>query len=310
MKIFLIVLLLITWEIGNGQNLVPNPSFEDTVNCPTAFGQILRATDWFSSRNTPDYFNACSSTMSVPNNPVGHQAAADGNAYCGIQFYDQWFSNWESVGALLNLPLSFGVKYFISFKVSLADNFNCGVNRMGVRFSTFQYSTSNPTPIDNFSHLNSTAIITDTASWATITGSFVADSAYQYVLIGNFYDQANTDTTIITNESNCFGYYYLDEICVSTDSLLCNPINLSTNEIKNNEEIILYPNPFKDKLTIQTYNNEHLEVILYDISYKKILQQTFTNSITINTELLEKGMYLYEVRDKTGLRNNGKVIKQ
>jgi gliding motility-associated-like protein len=47
-----------------------------------------------------------------------------------------------------------------------------------------------------------------------VTGAFVADSAYEYVCIGNFFDDMNTDTISLTPTSQ-FAYYYIDGINVS-----------------------------------------------------------------------------------------------
>ena len=55
--------------------------------------------------------------------------------------------------------------------------------------------------------------------------------------------------------------------------------------------------------------NDLSEIILYDITSIKILHQKFTNSVSLNTEQLAKGLYLYEVRSKDGLRRKGKVVK-
>ena len=70
----------------------------------------------------------------------------------------------------------------------------------------------------------------------------------------------------------------------------------------------IFPNPIANKLNVQTNNYEQAEIILYDLSSRKLLQQTFTNTTTINTEQLAKGMYLYEVRNRNGIIKNGKVI--
>ena len=78
----------------------------------------------------------------------------------------------------------------------------------------------------------------------------------------------------------------------------------------NNNKLNIYPNPIADKINIQIYNNEPSEIIIYDLSSRKLLEQTFTNTTTINTEQLAKGMYLYEVRSENGIIKKGKVIKQ
>jgi ELWxxDGT repeat protein len=72
---------------------------------------------------------------------------------------------------------------------------------------------------------------------------------------------------------------------------------------------IVYPNPISDKLNITISNNEPSEALLYDIASRKLFQQTFINSISIPTESLAKGIYLYEVRNKNGVIKKGKVVK-
>jgi hypothetical protein len=61
MKTFTIVCLVMVFIGGRswGQNLVGNGSFEDTVQCPDYLNQVDRATDWFASSGTSDYFNSC-----------------------------------------------------------------------------------------------------------------------------------------------------------------------------------------------------------------------------------------------------------
>lgn len=90
----------------------------------------------------------------------------------------------------------------------------------------------------------------------------------------------------------------------------CNDSTLSINSFLSAEtDFNLYPNPFKSMLNINVNNNELSEIILYDITARKILQQEFTNSISLNTEQLVKGIYIYEVRNKNGLCKKGKVVK-
>ncbi len=71
-----------------------------------------------------------------------------------------------------------------------------------------------------------------------------------------------------------------------------------------------FPNPFVDKLNITIMENESSEIILYDISSRKILQQKFTNTISLNTSQLANGLYIYEIRNNNGEVRKGKVIKQ
>lgn len=70
------------------------------------------------------------------------------------------------------------------------------------------------------------------------------------------------------------------------------------------------PNPFNDKITFTLNNNWPSEIILYDINSRKLLKQEFTSAVSINTEQLAKGIYLYEVRNKNGVIKKGKVVKE
>ena len=240
---------------GIAQNLVPNPSFEDTIGCPDGLGSIDKVTGWINMGQSPDYFNSCINTdtvnppnVGVPHNQLGYQTAFHGNAYAGLA---AWYSPSirEFIGVHLTQNLVPGTKYFASAYISKADSveippYTCSCNNFCFRFSTVPYDVNlgSSAPVDNFSHIHSDSIITDTAGWTRIAGSFVADSAYEYLIIGNFYDDANTDTSAC-NYFQAAAYYYVDDICVSADSLSClnktrvNELNAYSNEM------YIYPNP-------------------------------------------------------------------
>jgi hypothetical protein len=80
-------------------------------------------------------------------------------------------------------------------------------------------------------------------------------------------------------------------------------------EINTNENMILYPHPFRDRLTIRVNNNNLSEIILYDIASRKLVQKKFISSTTLNTSQLAKGIYIYEVRSNSA-SNQATVIKQ
>jgi hypothetical protein len=107
---------------------------------------------------------------------------------------------------------------------------------------------------------------------------------------------------------NCFmqnGQWLYSDSLVTNCNLVLGVQNISASK----SSIELFPNPFSDKLNITLKRNERVEVIIYDITSRKIFNQTFTNSISINTEELSKGIYIYEVRNKNGVIKKGKVVK-
>lgn len=128
-------------------NLVPNWSFEDTVNCPTGGSQLYNALGWLNpSLGTPDYMNACNTgIVNVPNSISGFQYAKTGNAYAGIFAYALG-SGREYIEIKLIDSLKKGKKYCVSFYLSTASPDGVGINKMGAYFSnTFVSSGSTAT---------------------------------------------------------------------------------------------------------------------------------------------------------------------
>ncbi len=84
---------------------------------------------------------------------------------------------------------------------------------------------------------------------------------------------------------------------------------LSTGEIAGNNTARIFPNPFSNQLSFSLASNEFTTISLYNILGQQVLQQTFTNYITINTEQLTNGIYIYKLRNNKGLVTSGKIIR-
>lgn len=250
MKIFLLLSILLISLTSNAQNLVPNFSFEEYSTCPDAQDQIERATGWSKyseAITTPDYYNACapSTSFGVPKSIAGFQPDHRScNAYAGLVIWDG-NGYREHIGIQLSQPLIIGQRYFISFYTVFSEGFIDGnyfsmpSNNIGLRLSTVAYNSSSPAPIDNFAHLNYSTILNDSINWTRVSGSLIADASYNYLVLGNFFNNSNTDTMHYNCGSciNSASYYYIDDICLSIDSALCNggidvmPCVVSVNEI-------------------------------------------------------------------------------
>ena len=306
MKKFWKYLFLLLSTSSMSQNLVPNPSFEDTVICPIGLGRIQDAVGWYHAGDSPDYFNPCANASGasngVPINFTGNQFAYDGNSYAGLvtstihlpQTYREY------IGVQLTQSLTIGTQYHASAYISRGDSIfggdtiKCSTSKFGFRFSTV--SLNNAAPTDNFSHVHSDSIITDAIGWTKISGSFIADSAYQYLVIGNFYDDAHTDT------AQCPGiaYYLVDMVCVSTNPLTC---DVSTGIDEDNEfSLPPYPNPVNDQLyMLLTTGIKYYSIA--NMSGKIIMQGELKNqSATVNTSAISNGVYLLRL-------NNSKSYK-
>jgi len=272
MKKLLIVYLFfaVFTQLLAQENLVLNPSFETYTACPGNTGaDVYKAIGWDNAKNTPDYFNICgtNSAFQTPKNLLGQQTPKNGVAYAGIITYDAGSPNYREhiVGTLKN-QLQVGQKYFVNFYVSSGDSIGIVgyfTNNIGIRFSKTKYNLQFPdysnTLIDNFSHIKTNNIISNVSGWSKITGSFIADSNYKYLYIGNFYSTPNT--TITPFQTSNLAYYYIDEVCVSTDSTFSENYITQIRETNlQSANLIISPNPA----------NSSFEIISENFRYGKI----------------------------------------
>src|SRR5262245_48626203 len=112
-KTSLLIFILIA-KISLAQNLVPNPSFEDTLGCPQGYPDLdTKCQSWHSFRVSPDYINNCSSVCGYYNQ-YGYQAPHSGDAYAGILEYQVTIPNArEHIGVMLSSSLTIGVRYYL-----------------------------------------------------------------------------------------------------------------------------------------------------------------------------------------------------
>ena len=294
---------------GLAQNLVPNPSFEDTVQCPYQSGDIDKATGWTSFCGSPDFFYTCNQfDWGVPNNIFGYQQPASGKGYAGFATYSSdMINSREFVASNLFSSLIIGNKYFISFKVVLSLNSlsqtNYASNKIGAMFTV----GTNFCNITNTPPVYTDSIITDSLNWTRITGSFIADSNYTHILIGNFFDDVNTDTVKFFSDFSDNAYYYLDDVCVGTDSAFVYNYSYVTGINENNvqTQISCYPNPIRDNLTIQNSSNKKIDITIYNVigdllySVQNVSDKTFS----IDLSNAKQGMLLINIKSESQITN-------
>ena len=223
MKTTLLTLLLLqVFSSLSAQNLINNYSFETYSSCPNGSSQITFATDWNFSRNLGEYLNSCSSSIyaDVPTNYFGFQEASSGQGYVGGLMYGSFASAYiadlrEFFYVPLNTPLTVGTTYYVSFKVNLADNSEYAVNNIGAQFVS---AYNNNFPINNTAHVYTTSVVSDKTNWTTISGSFVPTMAYNAVMFGNFFTDANTTATFVGSSTDIGynAYYFFDDVYVGT----------------------------------------------------------------------------------------------
>lgn len=286
---------------------MPNPSFEDLTDCPFELSQMNRVVDWLTFRNSPDCFNDCdlSQQVGVPYNIAGHQNAAEGSGYIGIHAYTLTGDFREYVGVQLEQPLSVGTEYYVSMKASATfwstNSARLCNNKLGVVFLSRSFDSSDPLPILNYAHVFADSVITSDSAWTVINGTFVADSAYGYLALGNFFSDSETLGVVANqNGDTDMSYYYLDDICVSDDPSFC-PGFVDVNESLKQTSGRIFPNPAIDEITIslnQTLENPTIEVL--NVQGATVFQTVSvgTNSFVIPVKSLDAGLYTVRINDK------------
>ena len=220
MKYFTFILFFLIIKV-HSQNLVPNPSFEDTLHCPTNGGQLSNSFGWInpssSSNSTPDYYNSCTtfSGIGVPTNGAGFQNAKTGNAYSGFYAFNKGFPNaYEYIETMLSDTLKKDTTYCVSFYLSLAEISGYCTNNIGVYFSNTLVTTTNVILLVTPQLVNTTTVLSDKIQWMKVEWQYTASGGEKYITIGNFNSTGTSDTLYVGGSFPDGSYYYLDDVYV------------------------------------------------------------------------------------------------
>jgi hypothetical protein len=261
------LIFLFFFTFAQCQNLVPNGGFElgdcDTIGYP---GNLDEVDNWFSSIpdldvTTPEWFHQCipEEFFQPPEVAFGTQDAV-GEGYAGLIAYSfNSPADWdyrEIIGVQLTAPLIEGNSYIVSLKYSHVTNypeFAIMVNNFGFNFSTHQFYDIPSFPI-NQSHYSVDTIVplSSQDEWFEISHIFEADSNYQYLHIGNFFDNELTDTLWNGINYGVYQYYVVDEVSVTS---------VLSDNFQNKKTVNVYPNPLRDSFTIEPTQNEIIEKV-------------------------------------------------
>ncbi len=225
-------------------NLVPNWSFEEYYYQKNyEWNDYLDSTvkEWndytFLDRSmvfsAGGYCNSDANNTNIwvgtPLNLLGYQYPVHGKAYLLLSmrtYKDSINPSYRNIrGAKLKSPMKIGSRYQCSFNLSPAEKSNMALNKFGMLFFTNETNLGigkneayKNQKWPNRAHILSDSILFDTTRWYKIEQEFVADSAYAFVLIGNFfnldsltYKQITYDSTLPAHYSTT-SFYYLDAV--------------------------------------------------------------------------------------------------
>ncbi len=257
-----IIMNLLFAYIGNSQNLVPNPSFEELRNLPVkklpvnnfeferksgnkAFKNHLNY--WFSaSRTTPDlriltddYYGNC-----IKKYRICDQARTGKNVVAIITYMEN--ENTDSYREYLEIKLkkelTIGVKTYVELWIKSEQKSKLVSNNIGFYFSNNKIYANILEPLKLIPQINHDSLIRrSNDSWVKIKGTFIPDKAFGFLTIGNFYNNENTSIAEVANfKGNPFktpnAYYIIDDVRVWQEGDE-EPVIMSENFKNQNIEI-------------------------------------------------------------------------
>jgi outer membrane protein OmpA-like peptidoglycan-associated protein len=177
---------------------------------------------------------------SVPRNKMGLQAPHDGKGYCGIYCSQEHYR--EYLQTELREPLQAGIRYRLTFWVSLADKSPQAIASLGGLLTTERPSDTSWRPLmrrekvsvdDAMQEISTyyepqvggtTEILFDAMrTWQPVSGIFTAQGGERFLTIGNF-ASFNRSRVVPLDNANAVlqgAYYYVDDVSlVAVDTLV------------------------------------------------------------------------------------------
>lgn len=302
-----IIFLLISNNSLFCQNLIPNGGFEQYSSCPVFFGDFNKVISWLNPNiGTPDYYHQCAGTnVGIPSNWGGHQIAHSGSAYVGLTLREG-FNFREYIQIQFTSTLIRDTCYHFKMYINLANKCNKATDEIGVYFSSTHISSNNSSILPLTPQLNNkTGYITDTLNWTLVTGDYLSNGNENYLIIGNFKNDSATSLVSVNSQGQDITYYYIDDVSM----FKIKNCSVGINKLDKNMKFTVGPNPFLHHIIFTVPEADQIEVSLLDISGYKICETKFINSMTLNTEQLEAGIYFYQLRNSMGKLAVGKLIK-
>ncbi len=209
----------------NGDNIVPNPSFERFGNVPIGwtykgsdFGRVVKY--WFSATTaSPDIYGP---GVRVPKDwaekGFGKQTARTGKALSGITVYGCVNGKphcREYIEIQLAEPLVEGQNYEVGYWACPMDK-SMFVANLGAYFSVKPIERKTDEILVRIPQVQSSSLVkpAKAGQWTKVVGTFTAGYEAEHIAIGNFNDDANTLIENAPEGGYNYGYYYIDDVWV------------------------------------------------------------------------------------------------
>ncbi|MCF8275934.1 MAG: T9SS type A sorting domain-containing protein [Flavobacteriales bacterium] len=330
MRSWLIILALLPLFV-QGQNLVPNPSFEEHTECPDGPGKIAFAYPWENVLGSCDYFNECGTNgYRASANIVGGGGARTGQANGHFLLWSINNQQTEILGIELITEMEAGVRYRVEFYLSMTDSIWYASKNFGAYFSAVQP----PNDIDNIQSCQPQvryegAFITNKEGWTRVSGTFVAQGGERFLSIGNLDKYEDTETLFVPGGGVyrpqqpvywSSSAYFIDDVSVVPDS------TTSIQEAAVAEKGMafeLWPNPAKEfvqfrisdsstrssvGMTVQVLDALGRSVAAFPLQKGVSAGRGISGEVDVST--LPTGIYFLQLTDEEGKHAVSKFVKE
>ncbi len=289
--------LSMTMMAQEGQNLVPNGSFESVGKKAKRLGSIESATGWVSPTGVrADLFMDVNvEAISVPMNVYGKESAKEGTNYAGIVGFSYGNKLARSyVMTKLDAPLKKGMRYCVKYYVSLAEASKYASNNMGVKLSKKPFGTDSKVSIidePSVVHFNNDQkIMSARYNWTEVCGTYEAQGGEKFITLGNFNSNEDTKSERMKKDpkvkvtQTIAAYYYIDNVSV----VLLNEDESCDCEVDNGGDdysTTIYQKTFVAKEGMSPVEKIEAQQVFFAFGKNKITQQGKTSLDLIVEEL-------------------------
>ena len=295
-------------------NLVPNGGFEEYVECPSNYpgnADVYLAEPWFGY--STDYMHACAGYDPFYVEANEYSSPRTGEAYVmGASYLTIDYNEREYVQVQLISPLEIGELYCVEYYCKLYSVSGIGIDGMGAFFTEnfaewadimyYNWPTGDPAPTKYIvaeAQVISDVIHADTLNYTKVSGSFVAQEAYNYVTLGNFVDDNKLNFENVTNPLPAWGggaAYAIDDVSV----FKC---DVSVAEQASLAKVY----PYGDQLYIKHLQSS-VSIAIYDLRGVLLAQEEFQTDASYDLSFLPSGMYVYRLHTDEGYSELGKIV--
>lgn len=281
---------------GQQENLVPNPSFEEFSGVPLGWfyngSQFSRLVKYWNSPTlaSPDAFGP---GIVVPKHwqkkGFGAVRPLDGKSMVGITVYGCAQGKphcREYIQIQLNNRMVKGQKYELSYHVAHLEG-SLKIDRLGALLSFKQIRQSDDSLVPATPQVYSSEIVRPVkGQWVQVKHIFVADEAYDYLTIGNFFKDED-NKVLRENSIYEFAYYYIDKV-----SLVKKPPFVK--EDIPEDDLTLQPLEVGKKIQLKN--------IYFDLDKSDLLPRSFVELNKLKKIMIENPTMTIEVHGHTDIQ--------